>query len=420
MNFQVRVGVEPLGRLPRPAPPDGGHHAKVRHSEKFQTWPRPAEAAAAPANTRYGLRQRPGLPGPRFPRLRNGATASSHPCGPCKLWGAVLPLWAWLVSLQGPSLRAASPPAGRPSPWLPGPGPAQGGVSLARGAAGGCRRCSADWLSPLGLRLPVLVKGLLGPGCRAGPGLEAALPSQEARRGVGTDDHRYGWQSCVRAPTLSAVWEGVFCPLPFPAPDPGAQKGEQVELRLGPSVRPARSPPPERVPGVQPPRCPRAQPPRCPSSKGGQPRMLGSRRGCCSCTPSAGPGAGHTRRVSRRCLPADEGSCWGASLGLLGDPAPECLFGSGDLPSAAPGQAHEVRECPLGGSAGPGTGAWGGGSPPSLRRLVWTLGTGYWALRQHGGDGGHVQREVPRAEGRWGSEGGTPSPRSQAWGRLRK
>lgn len=183
MNFQVRVGVEPLGRLPRPAPPDGGHHAKVRHSEKFQTWPRPAEAAAAPANTRYGLRQQPGLPGPRFPRLRNGATASSHPCGPCKLWGAVLPLWAWLVSLQGPSLRAASPPLVAPlhgsrdlarhrgvSPWL-------------GGAAGGCRHCSADWLSPLGLRLPVLVKGLLGPGCRAGPAWRP--PSRHRKPGGG-------------------------------------------------------------------------------------------------------------------------------------------------------------------------------------------------------------------------------------------
>lgn len=47
INFQVQVGVEPLESLPGPAPPDRGHHAKVRDDGKFQTWPRPAGEAAA-------------------------------------------------------------------------------------------------------------------------------------------------------------------------------------------------------------------------------------------------------------------------------------------------------------------------------------------------------------------------------------
>lgn len=78
-----------------------------------------------------------------------------------------------------------------------------------------------------------------------------------------------------------------------------------MELGLGPSVSPARSPTPEQVLG--------AQPPRCPFSKGGRPRLLGSRRGVLLLHPvSRARCWAHT--AGEQTLPVDEGCCPGASL----------------------------------------------------------------------------------------------------------
>lgn len=92
----------------------------------------------------------------------------------------------------GPGLSLSKDPRSGQPPPAPLVAPLHGSRDLARhrgvspwlgGAAGGCRRCSADWLSPLGLRLPVLVKGLLGPGCRAGPAWRP--PSRHRKPGGG-------------------------------------------------------------------------------------------------------------------------------------------------------------------------------------------------------------------------------------------